>query len=116
MASPGACSTKVDSPLTPGTRKLVELHLRCEREPHGLEFMIALVPFGGFDDLVQDRLQPGRTNNGVEDAADRTLLFTEVFELAREEVGAGRPQETGTTAIRSRSPPAWRPSPPVKRP
>ena len=39
--------------------------------------------FAGFDDLVQHRLQPGRTGDSVEDATDRALLLTEIRKLAR---------------------------------
>src|SRR5215218_125842 len=40
-------------------------------------------PPGGFDDLVQHRLQPARTGDGAQDATDGALLLAEILELAR---------------------------------
>ena len=39
-------------------------------------------PLGGFDDLVEHRLQPSRTGDGAQDATDRALLLAEILELA----------------------------------
>src|SRR5262245_55315373 len=45
---------------------------------------------GRFDDLIKDRLQPGRTSDSAQDAADRALVLTQLLELTSSiSVGAG---------------------------
>jgi hypothetical protein len=73
-------------PVVLGTLRLPVIRSRVE-EPLVEEIKGAVIsiaePPGGFDDLVQHRLQPGRTSDGAQDATDRTLLLAEILELAR---------------------------------